>query len=812
MMPAETKAPPALSQLRRIFEHERRGDYSDKVVIGGLDSFLQRTLAQLSSGLLPEQRELVEMFNFPSYAATPRGDRPDWLTNVDRWLNEILERGSTPAPPKSLPPRPVAIESPRPKRKEAAPSNASLDSPIVALKGFDARVTPKFARLGVMTVRDLLYFFPHRHLDRRNIRPIEELLPGPDETILATIWEVVERSIGPRRVMVEATVSDDTGSIRATWFNQPWLAKQLKAGSQILLSGRVEPFKGRLTMSVSDYEIAGTDAFTHAGRLVPVYPLTEGLVQRTVRRLLRPVVEHFAGQLADPLPAEMRREHGLMDLEWSVSQMHFPDDPESLERALARLGFDELFTVQLGMLKTKDEWQRAAAAEPIAVPPGKLDEWLGKLPFGLTGAQARAVETIFADLGRDEAMSRLLQGDVGSGKTVVAALALAAAVEAGGQGAILAPTEILANQHGITIAKLLELMRPGTKTALLTGSIKGVPRREILEGVASGEIDVLVGTHAVIQGNVEFRRLTAGVVDEQHRFGVAQRAALRQKGQDGERNPHILVMTATPIPRTLALTIYGDLDLSVLNELPPGRQPILTRLISEEKRQIAYEWVREEVLKGRQAFVICPLVEESEKIDAKAATVEFERLKSIFPDLSLGLVHGRMKPKEKDEAMLAFRDGQTQILVSTAVVEVGIDVPNASIMLIEGAERFGLSQLHQFRGRVGRGAEQSYCLLLSEVNSAESRKRLKIVESTTDGFKLAEADLELRGPGEFFGVRQSGLPELRVARLTNVGLVELARDVAGKVFETDPKLELPEHQAIRESFERFWREGAVDRS
>ncbi|MCS6800753.1 MAG: ATP-dependent DNA helicase RecG [Chloroflexota bacterium] len=793
-----------LRQILEILERERREGCRNRLVLGGLDRYLAVWLPRLARSLPPRAQEDIAEFPFRAYAETPPAERPQWLTEVAAWLRETAQPRAAP------PPRPRAA---RAARAMPPPSDSiTLETPISALRGFDRRVIPAFRRLGVETVRDVLLFFPHRHLDRRAVVPIRDLSLGTDATILVTIWELAERVIGPGRQLVEATVSDASGTLRARWFNQPWVARTVRPGSRWLLSGRVESFKGRLELTVDDYEPFDEEGDrTHAGRLVPVYPLTEGIAQRTVRRLVKSVVERYAALLPEPLPAEIRRQARLMDRIPAVRAMHYPETPTELADAKRRLAFDELFILQLGLQRAKAEWQQAGYAEPIIVPPAQIDQWTNRLPFTLTTAQRRALQEILADLARDRPMARLLQGDVGSGKTVVAAIALAAAVTAGGQGALLAPTEILANQHRASLGRLFSLLLPQARVEVLTGAVQGKKRQRLLDDVAAGEVALLVGTHAVIQEQVTFKRLLLGVIDEQHRFGVAQRAALRHKGVSGQRHPHMLVMTATPIPRTLALTLYGDLDLSVLDELPPGRQPIRTRLVPPEKRERAYQFVREQVRLGRQAYVICPLIEESEKIEAKAATAEFDRLRHIFPDLRLGLLHGRMKPKEKDAVMIAFRDGAIDVLVSTAVVEVGIDVPNATVMLIEGAERFGLAQLHQFRGRVGRGQDQSYCLLLTD--SAQESERLRIVEQTNDGFALAEEDLRLRGPGEFFGVRQSGLPELKVARLSDAELMDLAREQAERIIATDPGLEAPQHQLLRAEFQRIWIEGTSgDRS
>jgi ATP-dependent DNA helicase RecG len=556
---------------------------------------------------------------------------------------------------------------------------------------------------------------------------------------------------------------------------------------------------------------------------VPVYPLTEGLSSRTVRRAIRQALDGYVEALPDPLPASLRERLRLMDGARAVRQAHYPDSREAVEQARRRLALEELIPLQLSVLLRRRRWQEPGSADPLPMQRETLDGFLRGLPFVLTGAQTKALDQLVADLQRDAPMSRLLQGDVGSGKTVVAACGLLAAAVNGHQAAMMAPTEILAEQHFRTLREtfgaaaadgpLAEARPPylgrTLRIALLTGSVRASKKRELYGQIESGEIDIAVGTHALIQEGVTFANLGFVIVDEQHRFGVMQRAALRSKSASSDggtgRSVHMLVMTATPIPRSLYLTLYGDLDVSVIDEMPPGRKPIITRWWPPERRQDAYDFLREQVEAGRQAFVICPLVEESESLQVKAAVQEHERLRTqVFPELEIELVHGRMTGKEKDAAMQRFRSGEAQVLVSTAVVEVGIDVANATVMLIEGADRFGLAQLHQFRGRVGRGADQAYCLLLSESPSQEAQQRLRLMEETTDGFRLAEADLQMRGPGEFFGTRQSGLPDFRVASLLDTRLIELARNEAARLLEEDPDLSNAEHAALAREVARLF--------
>jgi len=577
-------------------------------------------------------------------------------------------------------------------------------------------------------------------------------------------------------------------------------------------------FNGRHVFESPEWELVGDEDLIHTGRLVPIYSLTRGLRPRQTRKLMKGFMDQWAWQVEDFLSPQLRERCNLLPLPQAISQAHYPEDEAVKDEARVRLAFDELFLLQLGVLGKKRDWQESQPGGSFTIQRPVLDAFVKSLHFELTPAQQKVLEEILADLQKPSPMSRLLQGEVGSGKTVVATAALLMAAADDYQGAFMAPTEILAEQHFTTISQLLSrvgceqgeedylrsysglLPRPLT-VALLIGDINQARKQELQQRILGGEVDIVIGTHALIQKGVEFHRLGLAVVDEQHRFGVTQRSALRQKGF----NPHVLVMTATPIPRTLALTLYGDLDLSVIDQLPPGRQVVKTKWLKPGQRASGYDFLRRQVAGGRQAFIICPLVEESEAIQAKAAIAEYERLsQQVFPDLRLGLLHGRMSSGDKDKVMRRFRSGKLDILVSTPVVEVGIDVPNAAVMLVESADRFGLSQLHQFRGRVGRGQEQSYCMLLALNPSEVARERLDIIEKVSDGFDLAEEDLRLRGPGEFFGTRQSGLPDLKMAKLSDVGLLELARNEAIKLFETDPGLGKPEHRLLAKELARVW--------
>jgi ATP-dependent DNA helicase RecG len=813
----------ALDKLEKILQLEREQNHRDKAVIGGLVSFADNWREQALQEVDNEEwvNQIAEKMRAYSRLVT----REERQASLEA-LREDLAGGRTPnqkpvgeSPSddvaKPVPPTSgVSPESsPEPVQRRRRPETATaledigLDSPIIALSGIGPTQSRRLARLGVNTVRDMVYFFPRRYDDFSTLKTINQLEYGEEVTIMARVENVSTRRTRSGKIIVKAVLDDGSGVIEATWFNQPHLGRQLKPKRQVVVSGRVDEFLGRLTFQSPEWEPLDRQLL-HTARLVPIYPLTDGLSARWLRKTVKRTVDYWSHRMPDHLPDGLRERVGLLDLETALRQLHFPDDLNRLERARYRLAFDELFLIQIGVLRQRHEWQ-SEPGQVVPVDDDTLERFILGLPFVLTSAQQRALGEIVQDLRCDRPMNRLLQGDVGSGKTVVAAAAMALTTAAGVQTALMAPTEILAEQHYRTITQLLgalgaaqgDTAQTRTDVRLLTGSTPQPEREVIYHGLADGSIGVVIGTHALIQEGVEFKNLALAITDEQHRFGVAQRAALRQKGY----NPHMLVMTATPIPRSLALTVYGDLDLSIIDEMPPGRRPVQTRVLLPTERERAYGFVRSQIERGRQAFIICPLVEESEKIEAKAAIEEHRRLQNqIFPNLRLGLLHGRMKGEEKEDVMGQFVRGELDILVSTSVVEVGIDVPNASVMLIEGANRFGLAQLHQFRGRVGRGEHESYCILIADSTTAASEERLAAVEETDDGFALAETDLELRGPGEFFGTRQSGLPDLRVAGLADVRLLEVARGEATRLFDADPELVDPDLRLLVQQVDRFW--------
>ena len=657
----------------------------------------------------------------------------------------------------------------------------SLDDPVTAITGISTGYGEKLGHVGVRTVRDLLLYVPRRHEDFANVMPIAWIRPGMRTTVRAQVYHIEQvrtRVKGLR--LARATLSDDSGQLEVVWFNQPYIAKQLHPGDHLLLAGTVDK-NGGLVMKNPMFERVSRDPI-HSARIVPIYPETRGLTSRWLRERILPLL-WMADHFEEDLPADVIERRKLMPRAVAIKQVHFPDSFGELEQARNRFAFEEIFVNQLANQLAKRA-RKSHPAHAIAFDERAARAFVAALPFKLTTAQRRAAWQILTDMTKGEPMNRLLEGDVGSGKTVVAAMAMHHAAKAGFQSMLLAPTEILARQHADVVESLL---RPfGVVVGMLLGSTPAAARRSLLASIADGTVDVLVGTHALIEEDVRFKDLALAVVDEQHRFGVEQRLSVRQ----GALWPHFLSMTATPIPRTLGLTLFGDLDISILNEMPPGRRPVATRLVPPGERQQAYDFIRQQVGDGRQVFVICPLIQESDKLGVRSATQEVEKLRSdVFPELKdrIALLHGRMKTTEKETVMARFQRGEIAILVSTSVVEVGIDIPNATVMMIEGAGRFGLAQLHQFRGRVGRGPYESVCLLFTDVDDPDTIQRLTAVVTHQSGFDLAEIDLKLRGMGDLHGLRQHG-HEFSMASLLDVGLISDAQDEAVRLLERDPAL------------------------
>jgi ATP-dependent DNA helicase RecG len=867
-----------IERARKVLHYEQRGNHQDKVVTGGLELFVVHWAEEASVVCKDAGLDLKPIYRFTEhlegYHLQDPMQRASSLRAALSILNELASNEQTPLPPvthvannptpqqeqpapakqaTTTPPvevetrikaRPVQHETDYPIHLDAGMTSnhaalTLLSADVTAVPGVGPSVAAKLRSLGVRSVRDLLFYFPRQHRDYSKLTKIASIPFGEVTTTLGMIWEVETRHTSSGRMLITiATISDDTGKIRVSWFNQPYLQKQLSAakGGNLVVTGVKQRFGNKVEFNVRSHELAESDLL-NTGRLVPTYPLTEGLHAKQLRRFTKWTVDRYAAMIPDYLPPSIRLSGKLLTLPDAVSHIHYPENEDMLKAARRRLGFDELFLIHLGMQERRTRWQREAPkgnafrldykkifVDTSTLPdnaaqdneqisdfsqPGATlwssiatdEPFEATLPFRFTGAQRRVIIEIFDDLARSQPMARLLQGDVGAGKTAVAAAALLLAALNGYQGAIMAPTELLAEQHARSIGDMLEPF--GIRTVLMTGSLRARERSMGRAALETGQAMVAVGTHALIQEDVNFRSLGLVIVDEQHRFGVEQRDALRQKGY----HPHMLVMTATPIPRTLSLTIYGDLDVSVIDQLPPGRQKIITRWRVGTRRDEAYRLIEQEVEAGRQAFIICPLIEESETLAVKAATVEYERLsRDVFPNLRLGLLHGGMKTADKDACMRRFRDGELNILVATSVIEVGIDIPNATVMVIEDADRFGLSQLHQFRGRVGRGKYQSYCYVLSADAGIQAQERLEVFQATDDGFRLAEADLKMRGPGDFFGVRQSGVPALQIADLSDTPLIELSRSLAARLWESDPYLKKPEHKALREKMHLFWQD------
>ena len=819
----------SLQTLVKILRLEQSKGHKNKAVIGGFGRFAYHWAREAHSQAKSEEHHaLVDDIaeRLRNYENLDEAERPAIVEAIIQLAVDFDPTDEQPSPVISTPDEGVAFDEPEVEtHTESAPapedhaveapdsvrerrgyawqqdsasepiSLSALNEPVSSLKGVGETRAEQLERIGATTVGDLLYLFPHRYDDYSQMKPISRLQPTEVVSVIGML-ERVKAIPMKRGKRVEAFLDDGSGHLRLNWFNQPWMEHQLEAGQAVVVSGKIEQYLGRLVLNNPDLEAVDNDSL-HTGRIVPIYPLTKGMGARTMRNLMKDVVDAWTPYLPDHLPVDVRDRADLMDYGDAVGQAHFPDSLEDLQDARHRLAFDELFIYQMGMLQQRHIWQ-SRTGTPLRVGDDWLQSLIAGLPYQLTGAQQHALEDIRHDMATDLPMNRLLQGDVGSGKTVIAAVAIGMAIENGVQAALMAPTSILAEQHAESLSQLLVNSPVGDSfnLALLTGSVSDSERQDIYNGLATGDINIVIGTHALIQDNVAFQNLGLAIIDEQHRFGVAQRGTLRDKAAEG--NPHLLVMTATPIPRTLALTLHADLDLTVMDEMPPGREPVKTRVIQPKERERAYAYIRSQIEQRNQAYIVYALIEESEKIAASGAVDAFERLsENVFPDLQLGLLHGRMSAYEKESVMAAFYAGEIDVLVSTTVIEVGIDVPNATVMMVEDANRFGLAQLHQLRGRVGRGGNEGYCILVADQPFLDHDPRLSALEETTDGFKLAEIDWELRGAGDLLGQRQSGFGVTTFANLMDPKLVESVQQQAWRIYESDPVLQLPEHAELR---------------
>ena len=814
-----------LDIIQRPFRLEVKTNCQDKAVIGGLGSYVtnwaekaHEIAAVGQAGLL---RNLADLFR--DYPESQPAARKAMLKEAVGIIDQLRSQGGAPADPESQKagkPESQADntpDEPAPPELKMEPAEISQDAgQLEALSTaveFVKGIGPRRAQLlgeeiGVIKVGDLLEYYPRDYLDRSRFKPIYQIGRTDEyETIQGVVVNQMEFTSRRSTKVLKVVIYDETAlaSLMAFGKRTQYMKNSLKTDTKVVVSGKFKRSHNEMSASEYTYEILSDEdaELIHTGRVVPVYPLTAKLNQRSLRRWLKAAVDGYVSYVPEVLPLDIRERQNLMDRATATKHIHFPDTDQHLKAARHRLAFDELFFLELGLALKKEKWETEEPGIVFKAQSDLIQRFISSLPFELTAAQKRVFAEIEGDMKSERCMSRLMQGDVGSGKTVVAAMAMLLAVDNSYQGALMAPTEILAEQHYNTLANLLEPM--GLNVALLRGDMPKRARDDALARVQTGEANIIVGTHALIQSKVEFANLGLAITDEQHRFGVMQRAELKEKGA----NPDVLVMTATPIPRTLALTVYGDLNVSVIDEMPPGRQKVVTKWVPEGKRQEIYKFIEDQIAQGRQAYLVYPLVEESEKLeDLKAATEMAEHFQhEVFPHLKVGLIHGRMKSEEKQGVMQRFKANEINILVSTTVIEVGIDVPNASLMLIEHAERFGLAQLHQLRGRVGRSGHKSYCLLVANPKNPDAIDRMKAMVRTTDGFEIAEEDLRIRGPGEFFGTRQAGMPDLKVASLVKDGrLLELAREEAFQIAATDPGLVRPQHQMLKQILQEKWRE------
>ena len=775
-----------IGTLIELLNKEIVSGFLDGTVVGGVDKFLLKNAHQFKPVL----------GNIKAYSRLDKSNRRQWVEQILKSLSIYNSPGFIYKSQK------FRIEFLNQKIDQIPKVNLPGKTKVHSIK--------LFYELGIKTIFDLITYFPYRYNDFSDICKISELKYGEFQTVFVEVMDVFTVGKNIKRPIIKTVLFDNTGSIEVIWFNQPYIRNVMKVGLKFFISGKLSDFRGKLVFENPEYEnFKNPEELMHTGRLVPVYSSTDGVNQKSLRRIIANAVNEFYIYLPDPIEKSFLDRLDFICLNDSIKKIHYPNSELDISKSKRRLAFGELFNIQLAVLQRKKDF--AQASQKIILESNFISDFENILPFNLTNSQKNVIKEIFNDVESGVSMSRLLQGDVGSGKTVVALAAMLGVIRNGYQSALMAPTELLAEQHFHTIMKIfskneilkdenfykeigVKFLGDSLKIGLLIGGISKENKTSIQKLLSDGEIDLIVGTHSLIQDKVEIPKLALAIVDEQHRFGVMQRQLL----VDNESRPHLLMMSATPIPRSLAFTVYGDLDISVINEMPIGRQPIKTILIEYADINRGYELLESEIKKGRQAFIVCPLIEDSDKLSTSSAMEVFNRLSnSVFSKYQMELIHGRLNYKEKDKIMNKFSSGEIDILVSTTVIEVGIDVPNASVMLIEGAERFGLAQLHQLRGRVGRGRFQSLCLLISMSSGGDALERMKVLESVDDGFELAEHDLRIRGPGDFVGTRQSGLADLKIADLMDYELINLARNEALNLLSIDPNLSKSSNKLLR---------------
>lgn len=796
--------PVSLDILLNVLELEKSKNFNNSSVSGGLKNFISfLEKPEISSSFGQDTLDQISHF-FLIYESLDYQQRQETILKILQWLGDSSSM-SLEIPNKDFFPSKKTGDLNN-SLKEDGKTGRGLFADIKSLKGIGVKNSRIFQKLGILKIIDLLRYFPRRYQDFSTLKPIDQIEFGEELTIIGSISQdvFIRESRSGKLKIIETAISDGTGTLKLNWFNKPFLRNQLRKGMPVVVSGKVDIYLGRLVMTSPEWEPLDREQL-HTNRIVPIYPLTAGITQRQLRNIIGHNIKIWNKKLGEYFEPSILDTENLLGIEEAISQIHFPDSNSLLSSAKKRFAFEEIFFLQLGVLIQKRNWVDTTARK-FSISDKQLFKVADSLPYTLTKSQTNVVAEILEDLVSGKPMNRLLQGDVGSGKTVVARYAIECILSNQAQTAVMAPTSILAEQHYKTLSDLLLSSNSleESEIALLIGDTPGKDRAEILTGLLSGKIRVIIGTHALLEEPVVFKDLQLAVIDEQHRFGVHQRKTLRDKGD----SPHLLVMTATPIPRSLALTVHGDLDVSVIDEMPAGRKPVETLLLHPDERGRAYDLIKEEVGKGFQAFIIYPMVEiEDEGEDFTAAVNEHKRLSnSVFPNINVGLIHGKLPAVEKDKIMNNFRKGEFDILVSTTVIEVGVDIPNATLVLIEGANHFGLAQLHQIRGRVGRNSENSVCILIPENEDGLENDRLSAMVRSNDGFELADIDLKLRGPGEFLGTRQSGYSNMKFANFTDIESIERCRILVKEIFEDDPQLKKNENLNLKEELKYRWPE------